>query len=84
MKLRKTEDRGINMEHAEVSHFTAQGLLNSTYKRTVKQNFKKACKKTLFGVRQHTKSPKLSKSTHTTSIALKISVFVSFALVACV
>ncbi|MBF8148475.1 hypothetical protein ITJ86_01115 [Winogradskyella sp. F6397] len=65
-------------------HFTTRGLLNSAYKRTVKRNFKKRSKKTLFGIRQRVRSPKLSKASLTVSMVLKLLVFASIAVVACI
>lgn len=84
MKRRITEDKEYKAKRVNEVHFSNKGLLNSVYKRTVTHNFKKTCKKSLFGVRQRFKSPKLCKTSHATSMGLKISVFACFALAACV
>ena len=82
MKVRINEEK----EHkttTKKSHFTYKGLLNSGYKRTVKRNFRKAGKKSIFGIKQRAKSPKMCQTTHATSMLLKVSVFAGVALVAC-
>lgn len=84
MKSRTTNDLEAKTVRAKRSHFTTKGLLNSNYKRTVKYNFKKRCQKSLFGIKQRVKSPRMCKNSHATSIVLKVSVFASVALVACV
>ncbi|SDH03725.1 hypothetical protein [Winogradskyella thalassocola] len=84
MKTRITNDIEPKTVGAKRSHFTTRGLLNSNYKRTVKYNFKKACQKSLFGIKQRVKSPRMCKTSHATSMVLKVSVFASVALVACV
>lgn len=84
MKARMTNDMEDKTVHAKRSHFTTKGLLNSDYKRTVKSNFKRASKKSLFGIKQRVKSPRMCKTSHATSMVLKVSVFASVALVACV
>ncbi|WP_178983512.1 hypothetical protein [Winogradskyella helgolandensis] len=72
---------GHKIARAKKAHFTSRGLLNSRYKRIVKYNFKKARKKSIFGIRQRAKSPQLSKLGNRATMILKISVFVAgFAL----
>ncbi|MBU2922895.1 hypothetical protein KO504_16215 [Winogradskyella psychrotolerans] len=84
MRLKKTEGAKTNTKRSNKSHLATKGLLNSRYKRVVKYNLKKACNKSIFGVRRRSKFPKLCKTSHTTSMALKIAVFACVALVACV
>ncbi|WP_179351524.1 hypothetical protein [Winogradskyella vidalii] len=62
-------------------HFTTKGLLNSNYKRIVKYSFKKARKKSIFGIRQRIKSRQLSKESLRASLVLKLSVFVGVAII---
>jgi hypothetical protein len=61
-------------EPTEVSHITSQGLLNSSYKSVVKQNFSKSTRKSIFGIRQRIKSSQLNMVNHT-AVILKLSVF---------
>ncbi|WP_179333407.1 hypothetical protein [Winogradskyella costae] len=83
MKSRITKNIEAKTVRNRRSHFTTRGLLNSRYKRTVKDNFKKACRKSLFGIKQRAKSPKMCNTTHTTSMVLKVSAF-AITLAACV
>lgn len=84
MKASINEEKEHKTTTAKKSHFTYKGLLNSGYKRMVKRNFRKAGKKSIFGIKQRAKLPKMCQTTHATSMLLKVSVFAGVALVACV
>ncbi|WP_179333409.1 hypothetical protein [Winogradskyella costae] len=61
-------------EPIEVSHFTTEGILNSNYKSIVKQNFRILASKSVFGIRQRSKSSQFNTVNHT-AVILKLSVF---------
>ena len=62
-------------EPIAVSHYTTNGLLNSSYKSIVKYNFSSATAKSVFGIRQRVKASQFSNVDHIAAI-LKLSVFV--------
>ncbi|APY07907.1 hypothetical protein BWZ20_06140 [Winogradskyella sp. J14-2] len=62
-------------EPIAVSHYTSNGLLNSSYKSIVKHNFSKSTAKSVFGIRQRVKASQLSKVDHVAAI-LKLFLFV--------
>ncbi|WP_458628909.1 hypothetical protein [Winogradskyella sp. PC D3.3] len=64
-------------EPIEVSHFTTKGLLNSNYKSIVKHNFKTLGAKSVFGIRQRTKTIQFNTVNHM-AVILKLSVFAIF------
>lgn len=76
MNLETLKAQDIGKTTLKRLHYTKRGLLNSRYKRLVKRNFKKACKKSIFGIRQRAKSPRLSSASHKATMVLKIAVFV--------
>lgn len=82
MVLETNKVQDIGKKTSKRRHFTKRGLLNSRYKRLVKHNFKKACKKSVFGIRQRFKSPKLSNEGRIATIVLKVSVFASAIVIA--
>jgi hypothetical protein len=57
-----------------VSSYPTNGLLNSSYKSIVKNNFSKSTTNSIFGIRQRIKSSQLSNVDHIAAI-LKLSVF---------
>ena len=61
-------------EPIEVSHYTSQGLLNSSYQSVVKQNYGKSKPRSIFGIRQRLKSSQLNTVNHT-AVILKLAVF---------
>ncbi|NRD23203.1 hypothetical protein HNV10_08120 [Winogradskyella litoriviva] len=61
-------------EPNEVFLFKTKGLLNSSYKSIVKENYRKATKKSIFGMRQRIKSSQYKMVNHAAAI-LKLSVF---------
>jgi len=74
MELVVNQELEFLPEPIKVSHFTSQGLLNSSYKSVVKQNFNKSATKSVFGIRQRLKSSQLNMVNHT-AVILKLSVF---------
>jgi len=64
-------------EPIAVSHFTTQGLLNSNYKSIVRQNFRTLASKSVFGIRQRSKSIQFNTVNHT-AVLLKLAVFTIF------
>lgn len=81
MNVDVKQDLGNLNERKKKTHFTKRGLLNSNYKRIVKYGFKKARKKSIFGIRQRIKSRQLSKESLRASLVLKLSVFVGVAII---
>lgn len=81
MNVDVEQDLGNLNERKKKTHFTKRGLLNSNYKRIVKYSFKKARKKSIFGIRQRIKSRQLSKESLRASLVLKFSVFVGVAII---
>lgn len=75
MNLLINKNQKNSSELVKKRHFTKKGLLKSDYKAAVEHNFKNACKKTIFGIRQRHKSPDLCKPSRTTSILLKVAAF---------
>jgi hypothetical protein len=80
MELAVHQELEFLPEPIEVSDFTTQGLLNSSYQSIVKQNFSKSRPKSIFGIRQRIKSSQLNRVNHT-AVILKLSVF-AIALIA--
>lgn len=80
MELQINHSSELGTKQIRYIHYKTPGMLNSKYKRLVKNNFKRASNKTVFGLRQRTKSPKLCRMSHATSMVLKISVFVIAAI----
>ncbi|MEN8886805.1 MAG: hypothetical protein ABF246_10475 [Winogradskyella sp.] len=80
MELVVNQELEFVPEPITVSNCENNGLLNSTYKSVVKENFSKATTKTVFGIRQRLKSSQFNTVNHT-AVILKLSVF-AFVLVA--
>lgn len=74
MELVVNQKLEVVSEPIEVSQFTNQGLLNSSYQSVVKQNFSTATTKSIFGIRQRIKSAQFNRVNHT-AVILKLSLF---------
>ncbi|WP_299521274.1 hypothetical protein [Winogradskyella sp.] len=61
-------------EPIAVPHYTTNGLLNSNYKKIVKENYSTLNTTSVFGIRQRIKSSQFNRINHTAAI-LKLTVF---------